>query len=126
MSISFVAMIIVVLTITLFVLYGSLISYYWLGWNAFPDFTGRDQIMNTAISVVIPARNEEKNIAGLLKALEEQVYPKDLFEVIVVDDHSSDRTAEIVQQFARVRLIQLKNEESNSYKKKAIEEGIAA
>jgi cellulose synthase/poly-beta-1,6-N-acetylglucosamine synthase-like glycosyltransferase len=126
MSISFVGMIILILTTILFVVYGSLISFYWIGWNEFPDFTVRDQLMNTAISIIIPARNEEKNIAQVLQALEEQVYPGDLFEVIVIDDHSTDRTAEIVQQFEGVRLLQLKNDEINSYKKKAIEEGIAA
>jgi cellulose synthase/poly-beta-1,6-N-acetylglucosamine synthase-like glycosyltransferase len=119
-------MILVILTIFLFVLYGALISYYWLGWNAFPDFTAGNQEMNTAMSIIIPARNEEENIAQLLKALEEQSYPKDLFEVIVVDDHSTDQTAAVVQQFRSVTLIQLKNGEINSYKKKAIGEGIAA
>jgi len=44
----------------------------------------------------------------------------------VVDDHSTDKTAAIVQQFAFVKLIQLKEDNINSYKKKAIETGISA
>jgi len=117
-------MIILILTISLFILYSILILYYWLSWRSFSDFRG-SELFTTTISIIIPARNEENNIGKLLKALEQQSYPKNLFEVIVVDDHSTDRTAEIVQQFPGVRLIRLKNGDINSYKKKAIEEGVA-
>jgi len=58
------------------------------------------------ISVLIPARNEEKNIRATLTAV---LANRDAqFEVIVLDDHSTDRTASIVTEFAardaRVRL----------------------
>ena len=46
------------------------------------------------ISVVIPVRNEEKNIDTLLKSLESQKYGKTNFEVIIVDDHSTDDSVE--------------------------------
>lgn len=78
------------------------------------------------ISLIIPARNEETNIGKLLAALSNQSYPKELTEIIVVDDHSTDNTATIVQQFPFAKLIQLKEDAINSYKKKAIEKGIAA
>jgi len=42
------------------------------------------------ISLIIPVRNEINNLANLLSDLEDQDYPKDLFEVIFIDDHSSD------------------------------------
>ena len=77
------------------------------------------------ISLIIPARNEETNIGKLLAALSNQSYPKELTEIIVVDDHSTDNTATIVQQFPFAKLIQLKEDAINSYKKKAIEKGIA-
>jgi len=54
------------------------------------------------VSIIIAARNEEKNIPQLLTSLMNQTYPKELFEVIVVDDDSSDRTAEVVLQFKKV------------------------
>jgi len=58
------------------------------------------------ISVMVPARDEEENIETCLKSLQAQDYPN--FEILVLDDHSSDRTAEIVERLAaedkRVRL----------------------
>jgi cellulose synthase/poly-beta-1,6-N-acetylglucosamine synthase-like glycosyltransferase len=85
-----------------------------------------DQQPRTKISVIIPARNEEGNIGKLLTSLQSQTYPAHLFEVIVVDDHSTDNTAAIVKGFASVKLIQIQFDNINSYKKKAIETGIAA
>jgi hypothetical protein len=53
-----------------------------------------------ALSVLIPARNEELNIHETLKAV---LANQDCnFEVIVLDDHSTDRTALIVEEFAAV------------------------
>jgi len=117
-------MIFLFIVILLFILYSILIIYYWQGWLAIPDYIPGVKL-TTKISVIIPARNEEENIGSLLKSLNEQTYPKDLFEVIVVDDHSADKTASVAQQFPLVKLLQLKDENINSYKKKAIEMGIA-
>lgn len=49
-----------------------------------------------AISVIIPARNEEQNLARLLRSLEGQGRPP--LEVIVVDDHSEDGTADVARK----------------------------
>ncbi|MDP9292331.1 MAG: glycosyltransferase family 2 protein [Verrucomicrobiota bacterium] len=58
----------------------------------------------TKLSVLIPARNEETNIAAAMRSILASA-GVDL-ELIVLDDHSTDRTAEIVRDFAdpRVRL----------------------
>jgi chlorobactene glucosyltransferase len=50
------------------------------------------------LSVIVPARNEESNIERCLQALINQSYPDDKFKIIVVDDHSTDRTAFLVQR----------------------------
>jgi len=60
------------------------------------------------ISVLIPARNEEGNIAAAVASVLRNEYQP--FEVVAADDHSEDRTAEIVTEMAlrdrRVRLIE--------------------
>ena len=118
-------MVIFILTIFLFVLYAGMMIFYWLGWRSLPDVILNDKNYSTTISVIIAARNEENNIGNLLEKLQQQTYPEYLFEVIVVNDHSTDDTAAIVKKFPLVRLIDLKTGEANSFKKKAIEEGIA-
>lgn len=49
------------------------------------------------VSVLIPARNEEENILALLNSLAEQDYQN--YEVLIIDDNSSDRTYEIIENF---------------------------
>lgn len=63
-------------------------------------------MVGIVVSVVIPVYNEERFIEPFLSSVYEQDYDKDLFEVIVVDGHSSDRTVEIVREkFPEVRVI---------------------
>ena len=60
------------------------------------------------VSILVPARNEEKNIPPLIESLLNQNYPN--FELIIFDDQSEDRTAGLVQQYcfqdSRIQLIQ--------------------
>lgn len=51
-------------------------------------------------SIVIPAFNEEKYIEQCLFSLKRQTYPKDKYEIIVVDNGSSDNTVEISKNYA--------------------------
>ena len=51
------------------------------------------------VSVVIPARNEEAKIARCLESMLAQDYPN--FELVVIDDRSTDGTAEIIERFAK-------------------------
>ena len=88
--------------------------------NFIPSFT---------FSVVISARNEEAQIGQCLQSVLNQNYPSHLFEVIVVDDHSSDNTPGIVkelqQNHSNLHIMNLEDllqgQQLNSYKKKAIE-----
>jgi chlorobactene glucosyltransferase len=52
----------------------------------------------TLVSIIVPARNEEKNIRRCVQALLDQDYPN--FEVIVLDDRSSDATPRILAELA--------------------------
>lgn len=51
------------------------------------------------VSVVVPARNEELRIGRCVRALLAQDYPREQYEVIVVDDGSQDRTADVAAGF---------------------------
>jgi Glycosyl transferase family 2 len=55
------------------------------------------------VSVIVPARNEEANLGACLQSLAGQGGVR--FEIIVVDDESTDRTREIAESFAGVRVI---------------------
>jgi len=56
------------------------------------------------VSVIIPARNEEASLRACLESLVSQNGVE--FEVIVVNDHSTDRTREIAESFPKVRVIE--------------------
>jgi cellulose synthase/poly-beta-1,6-N-acetylglucosamine synthase-like glycosyltransferase len=53
-----------------------------------------------SVTVLIPARNEERVIERLLRRMVELTYPKDKLEVIVIDDASSDDTGKIADAYA--------------------------
>lgn len=64
------------------------------------------------VSIVMPVYNEESSIEEVLDKVLAQDYPSDLMEVLVVDGCSTDRTAELVAQYAekdkRIRLLENK------------------
>jgi cellulose synthase/poly-beta-1,6-N-acetylglucosamine synthase-like glycosyltransferase len=80
-------------------------------------------------SIIICARNEEKNIGNLLDALMAQDYPMSQIEVIVADDQSTDVTATILCEYSR-RYPQIRHfcvegrEQSVSPKKNALTQAI--
>jgi cellulose synthase/poly-beta-1,6-N-acetylglucosamine synthase-like glycosyltransferase len=80
--------------------------------------------------VVVAARNEEKNLPNCLQALLSQKYPKELTQIVVVDDRSSDKTPEILNHFkyknTNLDFIRIsKTPENVSPKKYALSQGIA-
>jgi cellulose synthase/poly-beta-1,6-N-acetylglucosamine synthase-like glycosyltransferase len=113
--------------------YGILMLWYSLGWKRLKNFSPANQKTgHTAVTVIIPARNEAENLPALLGALQKQTYSADLLEVIVIDDFSTDETAAVVRNFpaANIHLLELRQhlnleERLNSFKKKAIEIAIS-
>src|SRR5947208_11712287 len=117
-------MILLLTSIVFLLLYAMLIRYYARGWRSLGEKTNAPQAA-TFISVIVPARNEENNIPALLSAISEQTYPKELFELIIVDDFSTDNTAKLVREYKKenTRLIQPGKDALPSSKKKTIEAG---
>jgi cellulose synthase/poly-beta-1,6-N-acetylglucosamine synthase-like glycosyltransferase len=86
-----------------------------------------DFVPAVQFSILIPARNEADHIQTCLQSVQKLNYPALLYEVIVIDDFSTDDTAALAKQFSNIKVISLKDivkEPINSYKKKAIETGI--
>jgi glycosyltransferase involved in cell wall biosynthesis len=57
------------------------------------------------ISVIIPFYNAERFIDDCVRALLAQSYPAERFEIVMVDNNSTDRSAEIVARYPRVRML---------------------
>jgi cellulose synthase/poly-beta-1,6-N-acetylglucosamine synthase-like glycosyltransferase len=78
------------------------------------------------VSIIVPVRNEEKNIKNLLQDIENQEFNKNYFELIICNDASTDATVSIIEGFqietkADIRLLNLEVKENNtSPKKRAI------
>jgi len=105
---------------------------YFFNWKSIPVWEiPNDFSPQTKITILIPARNEAANIQACIQAILNQKYPSHLFEIIVIDDHSEDETATLVQEFQapNVQVLFLKDfiknrNEVQAFKKKAIEIGV--
>lgn len=53
------------------------------------------------ISVIIPFRNEETTIGHLIHDLQQQEYPRDKFEIILINDHSEDNSVSVINEELR-------------------------
>ncbi|PVX24621.1 MAG: glycosyl transferase family 2 [Candidatus Bathyarchaeum sp.] len=80
------------------------------------------------VSVLIPARNEEHVIERVLQRMTELTYPKEKFEVIVIDDASTDSTSKKAKRFAKnhkfIHFIQRNQTEGGKGKPEALNYGL--
>ena len=83
------------------------------------------------ISVIVPVFNEEESIATLLQGLQSQIQPLDSFEVLLVDNGSSDGTLSVIQDFKlqgklNVRILQQLNRSSYAARNTGITESLSS
>ena len=123
-------MIFILITIFLLLPYTLLILYYRKSWKNLPGLIPSTKIPENElpfISIIIAARNEEMNIGNCIQSIINQTYPPSKFEIIVTDDHSTDKTVSIINAFQKenIQVINLsdfiEDKILNSYKKKSIE-----
>jgi cellulose synthase/poly-beta-1,6-N-acetylglucosamine synthase-like glycosyltransferase len=85
----------------------------------FPQLT-EDKL--PSVSIIVAARNEEKNILACLEALDQLIYPEGKLEVIIVDDASTDNTLKLTSNFIHgkkhLRIIHLQENEQLALKGK--------
>ncbi len=79
-----------VILFVIMLLYVTCIASLVIGFARLRSFQQKNMIPKTAFSIVVPFRNEKENLPNLLQSLLQLNYPKELFEVILVNDDSDD------------------------------------
>lgn len=122
-------MIFILVSFFLLIPYVWLMLYYRKAWKEIPIFKITENANQNFpfISIIIAARNEEKNIGKCIQSIIDQTYPSDKFEILVTDDHSTDQTVPVIESFQKenIKILHLadfvSDQNINSYKKKSID-----
>ncbi len=116
-----------VLPIALVVLYLALVAAFIVGYYHILERKPITNQRSSFISIVICFRNEERNIDDLFKSIRTLDYPKEFFEIVAVNDHSTDNTAlelSLQQEHSNLRIVNLPLRFEG--KKAALAAGVAA
>lgn len=119
------------------VIFTSLLAYYlifilniFIGLGRLKKIN-ESRIIPEYISIIIPFRNERESLPENLKTLEEQNYPEEKFEIIYVNDSSTDDSADIIEKNkcrSNIKIISTPEDSSprqvGAHKKRAIRFGI--
>ncbi|ALJ05951.1 glycosyltransferase [Pseudalgibacter alginicilyticus] len=106
-----------------------LIGSFVYGFNKVKRFKLQNIPAKTKFSIIIPFRNEVENLPELLNSIFALEYPNQLYEIILVDDHSKDGSKESIQKILNIKQVKhiqldirvIQNErKTNSPKKDAI------
>jgi cellulose synthase/poly-beta-1,6-N-acetylglucosamine synthase-like glycosyltransferase len=120
------------ISVLIFIGYALLIIAITIGWWRLRPFKKTDLQPQVKVSVIVAVRNEEAYVKMLLSSLLAQNYPSQLLEIIIVDDHSTDSTTRLIEDFIvqekdkkNLKLVGL-GKNDGSGKKAAIDRGINA
>lgn len=118
----------IAITIIILFSYVMLIGSFIYGFDKVNYFESKTNIPKTKFSVVIPFRNEAKNLKDLIESIKLLDYPETHFEIIFVDDSSTDDSVSIIKELlagGKLNWTLLKNaEHTKSPKKDAIKKAI--
>lgn len=88
------------LAFSLLFAYGILIIAYWVGWERITYFKRPAAYeSDLTYTIIVPVRNEEDYITACLESIRMQQISSRKFEVLIVNDHSTDATASIVNDY---------------------------
>jgi cellulose synthase/poly-beta-1,6-N-acetylglucosamine synthase-like glycosyltransferase len=119
----------------LFSCYALLIIFLSIGFIKIKIFESKSTIAETGFSIIIPFRNEEEKLPGLLSSIAALDYPDELVEFIFINDASNDTSVAIIRQNFETHTRKNKNtnfyiadniRSSNSPKKDAISTAISS
>ncbi len=114
----------ILITIIVGAIYIAFIGYYLLGWIKIPLYISKDS-SQINLSVIIAARNEDENILNILSDLKSQTYNSNNFEVLIIDDNSTDNTYKKANEFCKINSnFQVLKLENGHGKKPALNLGI--
>ena len=98
-------------------------------------FKNKDELYNSPkldrnkklpkVSIIISAYNEEKKISDSIDSLKSIDYPEDLYEIIVLNDGSSDKTSEVVKKYTDGKYIIFVDNKKNKGKAACLNQGIS-
>jgi cellulose synthase/poly-beta-1,6-N-acetylglucosamine synthase-like glycosyltransferase len=115
--------------------YCCLIAFFYVGllaviWRSYKQNKMAVSIVNNSFSIVISARNEQVFISKCLQSIINQKFSKTLFEIIIINDHSTDDTLAEIIAFKNanldfeIRIVNLSEFKNIDNKKQAITKGI--
>ncbi len=93
------ALIILIISLLLSVFYLTLIVMYYIAWTRIALFNNNQPDSTQSFSILVPARNESATIINCLESIIAQKYPSENYEVIVINDKSTDETPRLVDHF---------------------------
>ncbi len=119
-------MFLILLTIISFLVYLTYLLIFYSGLKNRKSFYS---FKRPFVSVIVAARNEEKNLTALLTYLKNQTYPPEIYEVIIADDNSEDNSESIIKTFMKnwknLKYLKIENRENvKSPKKNALTKAI--
>ena len=88
-----------IVLVVILLVYVVLIVQLIFGFNKVKSFERTDVLPKTAFTIVVPFRNEEKNLDRLLQSLSELNYPISLVQIVMVDDFSKDNSTQIYNKW---------------------------
>jgi len=107
-------------------LYALTILSFTYGWNKTKEQkVSETKILSNSFSIIIALRNEAENLSNLLNDLSALEYPSSNFEILLVDDESTDSSYEIISNFIVTNNCNWKLLSSQGGKKHAIKEALS-
>ncbi|MFQ6609374.1 MAG: glycosyltransferase [Fidelibacterota bacterium] len=90
---------VIIIAFIFILIYSAILLWFYTGLNAKSIASFESNNYSPMVSVVVAARNEENNLAPLLLSLCQQNYPQNMIEIIIANDRSTDRSADIIHEF---------------------------
>ncbi|TDP58714.1 glycosyltransferase family 2 protein [Flavobacterium dankookense] len=88
-----------IISLIVLLIYIYSIARLFFGFSNVKVYENKNLVPKTRFSLIVPFRNEEKNLSKLLESFSELNYPHDLIEIIMIDDFSKDQSERVYIQW---------------------------